>query len=63
MANPISYVHGSSLTPLIGETIGRYFDRTVARWGDRPGLIACQQGIRWNWRELGGKVDAFASSI
>ena len=32
-----SYVSGTSTVPLIGETIGRHFDRTVARWGDRCG--------------------------
>src|SRR6185437_15550161 len=47
-----SYTHGTSTVALIGETIGRHFDRTVARFGDRPALIACQQGIRWNYREL-----------
>ena len=58
-----SYAHGTSSVALIGETIGRYFDRTVARWGDRPALIACQQGVRWSYRELGEKVDAFAAGL
>ena len=58
-----SYAHGTSSIALIGETIGRHFDRTVARWGDRPGLIACQQGVRWSYRELGEKVDAFAAGL
>jgi fatty-acyl-CoA synthase len=58
-----SYAHGTSSIALIGETIGRHFDRTVTRWGDRPGLIACQQGVRWSYRELGEKVDAFAAGL
>ncbi len=58
-----SYAHGTSTVALIGETIGRCFDRTVARFPDRPALIACQQGIRWNYRELGEKVDAFAAGL
>ena len=58
-----SYAHGTSTVALIGETIGRYFDRTVARCGDRPGLIACQQAVRWSYRELGEKVDAFAAGL
>jgi fatty-acyl-CoA synthase len=58
-----SYAHGTSTVALIGETIGRHFDRTVARFGDRPALIACQQGIRWTYRELGEKVDAFAAGL
>ena len=59
----LSYVHGASNVALIGETIGRHFDRTVARWGDRPALIVRQQGVRWSYRELGKKVDAFAAGL
>ena len=59
----LSYAHGASSTPLIGETIGVHFDRTVKRWGDRPGLLAPQQAIRWTYRELGAKVDAFAAGL
>ncbi|HXT78200.1 MAG TPA: AMP-binding protein, partial [Acetobacteraceae bacterium] len=58
-----SYVHGASNIPMIGETIGVHFDRAVARWGDRPGLIVRQQGINWTYRELGEKVDAFAAGL
>ena len=58
-----SYAHGASDIPLIGETIGASFDRTVAAWGDRPGLIVRQQGIRWRFRVLGEKVDAFAAGL
>ena len=59
----LSYVHGASDVPLIGETIGAHFDRTVARWGDRPALIVRQQGVRWSYRELGEQVDAFAAGL
>ena len=59
----LSYAHGTSSAALIGETIGRHFDRTITRWSDRPGLIACQRGVRWTWRELGEKVDDFAAGL
>jgi len=59
----LSYVHGAANKALIGETIGRNFDRTVAQWGERPGLIVRQQGVRWSYRELGEKVDAFAAGL
>src|ERR1700722_14477006 len=59
----LSYVHGASDVTLIGETIGRNFDRTVARWGDRPALVVRQQNIRWTYRELGERVDAFAAGL
>ncbi len=59
----LSYSHGASDVPLLGETIGVNFDRTVARWGDRPGLISCAQGISWTYAQLGEKVDAFAAGL
>jgi fatty-acyl-CoA synthase len=59
----LSYVHGASATPLLGETIGVNFDRTVANWGDRPGLIVRQHGIRWSYRDLGERVDALAAGL
>jgi len=58
-----SYAHGGSDAPLIGETIGVHLDRTIARWGDRLGLVCRQQGVRLSWRELGEKVDAFAAGL
>ncbi|HVZ07754.1 AMP-binding protein [Rhodopila sp.] len=58
-----SYAHGASDKALIGETIGQHFDRTVARWPDRPALIARQQGVRLTWAQLGEKVDALAAGL
>lgn len=59
----LSYVHGAVSTPLLGETIGVHFDRTVARWGERPGLIVRQQGVHWSYAELGARVEAFAAGL
>ena len=58
-----SYMHGASGQPMIGDTIGVHFDRTVARFADRPGLIVHQQGINWTWSELARRVDAFAAGL
>ncbi len=63
MAAGLSYVHGAAVTPLIGETIGVAFDETVARHGDCHALSVRQQGIRWTYRELGARVDAFAAGL
>jgi len=62
-ASAPSYAHGGSATPMIGETIGVHFNRTIARWAERPGLVVRQQGINWSWKELGAKVDAFAAGL
>ncbi len=58
-----SYVHGADDRPLLGETIGASFARTVAQYGARPGLIVRQQAVRWTYAELGARVDAFAAGL
>ncbi|WP_257454457.1 AMP-binding protein [Archangium lipolyticum] len=47
-----SYVHGTSTTPLLGETIGQNLRRTVERHGDREALVVVSQGYRATWREF-----------
>jgi fatty-acyl-CoA synthase len=59
----LSYVHGASDTPFIGDTIGVHFDRIVERFGDRDALIVRHQQIRWTYRELKERVDAFAAGL
>jgi fatty-acyl-CoA synthase len=58
-----SYVHGTSDTPLIGETIGAHFDRMVEQFAGRDALIVRHQGIRWSWHDLKRRVDDFAAGL
>jgi fatty-acyl-CoA synthase len=58
-----SYVHGASETPLIGETIGAYFDRAAEQHAERDALVVCHQRLRWSWRELKRRVDDFAAGL
>jgi fatty-acyl-CoA synthase len=58
-----SYVHGVSATPLIGETIGAYFDQAAERWADRDALIVRQQGVRLSYGALREKVDVLAAGL
>src|SRR5438105_3631693 len=58
-----SYVHGASTVPLIGETIGVHFDRIVERFGEHDALIVRHQGLRWSYRDLKQRVDAFAAGL
>jgi len=58
-----SYVSGTSAVPLIGDTIGQHFDKTVATWPDRDALIVRQQNIRYTWRQLAEQVNAFAAGL
>lgn len=64
MADPApSYMHGASNQPLLGDTIGQHFDRTVARFGPQTALIVHQQGVNWTWAGLAERVEAFAAGL
>jgi fatty-acyl-CoA synthase len=58
-----SYLHGSSLTPLLGETIGENLRRTVERFGDREALVVRSQGYRATYRQLWEQTTALARSL
>jgi fatty-acyl-CoA synthase len=58
-----SYVHGASATPLIGQTIGEYFDRIAARFPDCDALIVRQQNVRWTYRQFQAQVDTVAAGL
>src|SRR5487761_2143592 len=42
----LGYVHGASNRPLLGETIGQFFDLACARWAERPALVVRHQNVR-----------------
>ncbi|MEV7554002.1 AMP-binding protein [Amycolatopsis sp. NPDC089917] len=58
-----SYASGISDTPLLGDTIGDNFDRTVAAFGDRDALVDRAAGKRWTYGELAAEVDALALGL
>jgi len=70
-----SYASGPSSVPLLGDTIGADFDRTVAAHGDREALVdrggaatpwrdpADPPVRRWTYRELAAEVDAVALGL
>jgi fatty-acyl-CoA synthase len=59
----LSYVHGASDKPLIGRTIGAFFDEACAAHPDALALIVRHQGIRWTYAELKTRVDGFAAGL
>jgi fatty-acyl-CoA synthase len=63
MQREASYVSGTSSVPLIGDTIGAYFDKIVEQHGERDALISRHQNIRWTYRELRERVDNLAVSL
>ncbi len=58
-----SYVSGTSDKPLLGDTIGGNFDRTVAEYGDRDALVDRASGRRWTYRQLADEVNAVALGL
>lgn len=58
-----SYDAGATDTPLLEETIGASFERTVARYGDREALVEVATGRRWTYAELDREVDTLAVGL
>ena len=58
-----SYVHGASAEALLGETIGANLRATVARFPDRPALVVRHQGVRWTYRQLLDRAEAFGAGL
>ncbi len=59
----MSYVHGVSPTPLLGQTVGQLFDKAVERWPGNEALVVRHQEIRWTYRDLKREVDALAAGL
>ncbi|EME61280.1 AMP-binding domain protein, partial [Rhodococcus ruber BKS 20-38] len=58
-----SYTSATGDVPLLGDTIGDNFDRTVARHGERDALVDRAAGRRWTYTELAAEVDALAFGL
>jgi fatty-acyl-CoA synthase len=63
VSNRISYIHGSSSTALIGETIGANLDRIIASHPDREAVVVPHQGVRWTYAEFGARVERVARAL
>jgi fatty-acyl-CoA synthase len=58
-----SYLHGTSLTPLLGETIGVNLRRTVERFGEREALVVRAQGYRATYHQLWNQTTTLARAL
>jgi fatty-acyl-CoA synthase len=58
-----SYAHGTSTTPLLGDTIGANLARTAATHAGRDALVVRHQAIRWSYAELDERVDRVARAL
>src|SRR5262245_8226354 len=59
----LSYAHGPSAVPLLGETIGANLRRSVERFADREALVVRHQGYRATYRELWEQVSRAARGL
>src|SRR5947208_1094183 len=61
--NVLSYVHGASDKPLLGEPIFRNLRRTAARFGDREALVVAHQRYRATYGELVAQCEEVARGL
>jgi fatty-acyl-CoA synthase len=59
----LSYAHGTSDTPLLGETIGRNLERIASTFPERDALISCHEGLRYTYRELRHEVSRLSRGL
>lgn len=58
-----AYAKGELEPPLLEETIGASFERTVAAYAEREALVEVATGRRWTWAELDRDVDDLARGL
>jgi fatty-acyl-CoA synthase len=61
--HPLSYAHGITTTPLLGDTIGENLRGTVERFGEREALVARHQGYRATYKQLWEEVGRVARGL
>jgi len=59
----LSYVHGASEVPLLGEPIFQNLRRTADRVGDHEALVVASQGYRATYRELVDQCELVARGL
>ena len=58
-----SYSHGTSATPLLGETIGENLRRIAAEFGEHEVVVDVPTGRRWTYRQFDTDTDALARGL
>ena len=59
----LSYLSGTSETPLLGITIGDKFDQIVTEFPDNEALVVKHQEVRWTYNQLASAVHECARAF
>jgi fatty-acyl-CoA synthase len=59
----LSYSHGASAVPLLGETIGANLRRTAARHPEAEALVDVPTGRRWTYAAFDAETDTLARGL
>ena len=59
----VSYSHGASPHPLLGETIGDNLRRVAAAYPDREAVVDVPSGRRWTYAQFGADTDTLARGL
>ncbi|WP_425828083.1 AMP-binding protein [Streptomyces fractus] len=62
-AGELSYTHGVSEVPLLGDTVGRNLRRAVEAWPERDALVDVPSGRRWTYAQFDADVDELARGL
>ncbi|MER5439047.1 AMP-binding protein [Streptomyces sp. NPDC002790] len=62
-AGELSYTHGTSEVPLLGDTVGRNLRRVVEAWPEREALVDMADGRRWTYGQFGADVGELARGL
>ena len=59
----LSYTHGATDVPLLGETIGVNLHRTVERFAEREALVVCSRDYRATYQQLWDTTTQLAKAL
>jgi fatty-acyl-CoA synthase len=62
-ASQLSYSHGASAQPLLGETIGDNLRRMANRYPASEAIVDVPAGRRWTYEQLDADTDSLASGL
>ena len=58
-----SYASGPSDKPLLGSTIGKFFDYATGQYADREAVVSIHQQIRFTYSQLAERVNTLAKAF